>query len=131
MLSRKLCLLAGVACTTVEVWMLEDYQAQDWPLKQRIHGVHPMVNSIHPMALVGLIGDVSDDHRDKVEKIIFYGWIENAYHVRSGSWFKSVVGKYSKQIGMHNENLMTHEMVFGAAPLAQGISFSNCHDSWQ
>jgi hypothetical protein len=31
--------------------------------------------------------------------------------------------------GVHdNENLMTHEMVFGVVPLAQGISFSSCHD---
>ncbi|KAK3153850.1 hypothetical protein QOZ80_2BG0182310 [Eleusine coracana subsp. coracana] len=118
-LAGKLCLLAEVeASNTTEVWVLEDYQSQDWRLRQRIQIPFTPIFVIYGMdelRSVEPIGGVSG----QVEKMIFHGTLEAVYHVRSSQWWWLNVWAT-----LHRESLLPHELSFGAAPRARGFDFS-------
>ena len=128
----KLCLLAGLASTAVEVevevWVLEDYDAQDW---QRRHVVHVAPES--PLHSDGCLGTVLGNvgvvmggvRGDEVEEIIFYNGFQKVYKVGPGSRPSRFFG-LGEGLAVHEQSLLPHNVIFGTMPRVRGIAFLDC-----
>ncbi|OEL18612.1 hypothetical protein BAE44_0020369 [Dichanthelium oligosanthes] len=132
-LGGKLCLLAGLASpsTAVEVWVLENYDAQDWRLRHVIHVANsPLHGDCYYLdSALGNVGLLVGG--DEVEEIIFYNCFEKVYNVQPGSLFGSRPRffDHGQGIAVHEQSLLPHNVVFGAMPRVQGIAFLDCHNN--
>uniref|UniRef100_K4ALE2 F-box domain-containing protein n=1 Tax=Setaria italica TaxID=4555 RepID=K4ALE2_SETIT len=125
-LAGKLCLLAGLASssTAVEVWVVEDYDAQDWRLRHVIHANRPSpLHIVHVLdSALGNVGLLVGGVRgDEVEEILFYNCLQKAYNVRPGSSSTSV--RQCQGLAVHEQSLLPHNVIFGTMPRVQGIAF--------
>jgi hypothetical protein len=141
-LADKLCLLAGVAATTVAVWVLEDYEAQDWRLRHMVDVVAdspspPLPSPLHwdnsrldsALGNVGLL--VWGVGGDEVEEIIFYNCANKIYNVRPWSWFGGSSSRptffgHREGLAVHMQSLLPHNVIFGTMPRVQGVVFLDC-----
>lgn len=141
-LAGKLCLLAGVAATTVAVWVLEDYEAQDWRLRHMVDVVAdspspPLPSPLHwdnsrldsALGNVGLL--VWGVGGDEVEEIIFYNCANKIYNVRPWSWFGGSSSRptffgHREGLAVHMQSLLPHNVIFGTMPRVQGVVFLDC-----
>lgn len=134
-LAGKLCLLAGLAwpsTTAVEVWVLEDYDAQDWRLRHVIHVAWTRPSPLHMVRVLdSALGNVELlVEGDRVENIIFCNCLEKVWEVRPGPWHGSWPWSRSARCGqgiaVHEQSLLPHSVIFGTMPRARGIAFLDC-----
>ncbi|PUZ40828.1 hypothetical protein GQ55_9G454200 [Panicum hallii var. hallii] len=114
----KLCLLAGLASTALEVWVLEDYDARDW---RRRHVVHVAPNSpLHrDHCLHSVLGSVG-----VLEQIIFFNSSQKVYKVQPGSRYGSRPSGFfghGQGLAVHEQSLLPHNVIFGTMPRVRGI----------
>ncbi|RCV42660.1 hypothetical protein SETIT_9G233300v2 [Setaria italica] len=131
-MSGKLCLLLGLVerrARPVEVWVLEDYGAQDqWWLRQRFDAAvgTPLHAIVYPSSYLGNVGLITAE--DRVEKIVFWnGWRKQVYDVRRESLSESKL-EFRRGTVIHTESPVPHDVVFGAAP-TQGVALSSLDSS--
>ncbi|OEL19888.1 hypothetical protein BAE44_0019091, partial [Dichanthelium oligosanthes] len=122
-MSGKLCLLLGLAERTVEVWVLEDYRAQEWWLRQRLLAAgNTPLHTVCPSSYLGNVGLITAE--DRVEKMVFCnGWRWKVYDVRRES-SRSEELDFRSGIAIHTESPAPHDVVFGAAP-TRGVALSS------
>ncbi|CAL4917025.1 unnamed protein product [Urochloa decumbens] len=123
-MSGKLCLLLGLAERTgakrVEVWVLEDYLAQEWRLRQRLHDVgFTPLHKVSPSRYLGNVGLITAG--DRVEKMVFCnGLKKKVYDFQRVSLSTAPLGRRAG-IAIHTESPVPQDVVFGAAP-TQGVA---------
>ncbi|CAN6310914.1 unnamed protein product [Urochloa humidicola] len=121
--SGKLCLLGGLVerrtgAGRVEVWVLEDYLALEWRLRQSLCLGGTPLHTVNPSRYLGNVGLITNG--DRVEKMVFCnGSRKEVYDFQRELLSTAKLGR-GVGIAIHTDSPAPQDVVFGAAS-TQGV----------